>query len=119
MKLKEYLTPFFFGLIGIFAFAPFSFKPLIILSYAYLIKELTFKISSARQLIMWSIGHWGFGMSWLIVSVYYYGETSIHISLLIFVLLVLLLSLAFSAPLFFISKLLIKTFERSGIANLI
>ena len=88
MKLKEYVTPFFFGFIGIFAFAPFSLKPLIILSYAYLIKELSFKSSSTRQLIMWSIGHWGFGMSWLIVSVYYYGETSIAVSLIIFVLLI-------------------------------
>ena len=99
MKLKEYLTPFFFGFIGIFAFAPFSVKPLIILSYAYLIKELTFKLSSTRQLIMWSIGHWGFGMSWLIVSVYYYGETSIALSLLIFILLILILTLFFSLPL--------------------
>lgn len=99
MKLKEYVTPFFFGFIGIFAFAPFSFKPLIILSYAYLIKELSFKSSSTRQLIMWSIGHWGFGMSWLIVSVYYYGETSIAVSLIIFVLLILILTLFFSLPL--------------------
>ena len=90
MKLKEYLTPFFFGFIGILAFAPFSFKPLIILSYTYLIKELSFKSSSTRQLIMWSIGHWGFGMSWLIVSVYYYGETSIVISLIIFFFLIVL-----------------------------
>ena len=115
MKLKEYLTPFFFGLIGIFAFAPFSFKPLIILSYAYLIKELTFKISSARQLIMWSIGHWGFGMSWLIVSVYYYGETSIAISLLIFVLLILTLTLFFSLPLLIIRTSLFQDLRHSSL----
>ena len=35
MKLKQYLIPFIFGFIGIFAFSPFSIKPLIILSYAY------------------------------------------------------------------------------------
>ena len=115
MKLKEYLTPFFFGLIGIFAFAPFSFKPLIILSYAYLIKELTFKISSTRQLIMWSIGHWGFGMSWLIVSVYYYGETSIAISLLIFVLLILTLTLFFSLPLLIIRTSLFQDLRHSSL----
>ncbi|MAC68294.1 MAG: apolipoprotein N-acyltransferase, partial [Gammaproteobacteria bacterium] len=120
MKLNKSLTPFIFGIIGIFSFAPFSIKPLIFFSYAYLIRELIYKNNSRlKKLFYWSLGHWGFGMSWLIVSVYYYGETSIYISLLIFVLLVLLLSLAFSAPLFFISKLLIKTFERSGIANLI
>lgn len=115
MKLKEYLTPFFFGLIGIFAFAPFSFKPLIILSYAYLIKELTFKLSSVRQLMMWSIGHWGFGMSWLIVSVYYYGETSIAISLLIFILLILTLTLFFSLPLLIIRTSLFQDLRHSSL----
>jgi len=115
MKLKEYLTPFFFGLIGIFAFAPFSFKPLVILSYAYLIKELTFKLSSARQLMLWSIGHWGFGMSWLIVSVYYYGETSIAISLLIFILLILTLTLFFSLPLLIIRTSLFQDLRYSSL----
>ena len=100
MKFKEFFIPFFFGLLGVFSFAPFSIKPLIVLSYAYLIKELTFKSSSLRQLILWSIGHWGFGMSWLIVSVYYYGNTSIYISFIIFLLLILILTVFFSLPLF-------------------
>ena len=29
MNLKAYVTPFIFGLIGIFSFAPYSIKPLI------------------------------------------------------------------------------------------
>ena len=120
MNFNKSLTPFIFGIIGIFSFAPFSIKPLIFFSYAYLIRELVYKNNSRlKKLFYWSLGHWGFGMSWLIVSVYYYGETSIYVSILIFVLLVLLLSLAFSAPLLFISKLLIKAFERGGIVNLI
>ena len=102
MKFKEFFIPFFFGLLGVFSFAPFSIKPLIVLSYAYLIKELTFKSSSLRQLILWSIGHWGFGMSWLIVSVYYYGNTSIYISFIIFLLLILILTVFFSLPLLII-----------------
>jgi len=102
MKIKEYFIPFFFGFIGIFSFAPFSLKPLIIISYAYLIKELAFKASSLKQLIMWSIGHWGFGMSWLIVSVYYYGNTSIVVSLVIFILLIFFLTVFFSLPLLII-----------------
>ena len=111
MKIKEYFIPFFFGFIGIFSFAPFSLKPLIIISYAYLIKELAFKASSLKQLIMWSIGHWGFGMSWLIVSVYYYGETSILISLIIFLLLILILTTFFSLPL---SILRFRLFSRNN-----
>jgi apolipoprotein N-acyltransferase len=100
MKLKQYLIPFIFGFIGIFAFSPFSIKPLIILSYAYLIRELVYRQnSSLKKVISWSFGHWGLGMSWLIVSVYYYGETSIAGSLLIFILLILILTTFFTLPL--------------------
>ena len=100
MNLKQFLIPFFFGFIGIFAFSPFSIKPLIILSYSYLIRELVYREnSSLKKIIFWSFGHWGFGMSWLIVSVYYYGETSILISLIIFLLLILILTTFFSLPL--------------------
>ena len=100
MAHKQYLTAFVFGLIGIFAFAPFSIKPLILVSYAYLIRSILFdNTHTFKKLISWAIGHWGFGMSWLIVSVYYYGETSILISLIIFILLTLFLTLCFGLPL--------------------
>jgi apolipoprotein N-acyltransferase len=100
MALKKYFAAFVFGLIGIFAFAPFSIKPLILVSYAYLIRSLLSKNThTLKKLISWAIGHWGFGMSWLIVSVYYYGETTILISLVIFILLTLFLTLFFGLPL--------------------
>lgn len=100
MALKKYFAAFVFGLIGIFAFAPFSIKPLILVSYAYLIRSLLSKNThTLKKLISWAIGHWGFGMSWLIVSVYYYGETTILISLVIFILLTLFLTLCFGLPL--------------------
>ena len=100
MGLKQYFAAFLFGLIGIFAFAPFSIKPLILVSYAYLIRSISSKnIHTLKKLISWAIGHWGFGMSWLIVSVYYYGETSILISFVIFILLTLFLTLCFGLPL--------------------
>lgn len=100
MALKQYFTAFVFGLIGIFAFAPFSIKPLLLVSYAYLIRSVLINNTHTfKKLIFWAIGHWGFGMSWLIVSVYYYGETSILISLIIFALLTLFLTLCFGLPL--------------------
>ena len=112
MNLKQFLIPFFFGFIGIFAFSPFSIKPLIILSYSYLIRELVYREnSSLKKIIFWSFGHWGFGMSWLIVSVYYYGETSILISLIIFLLLILILTTFFSLPL---SVLRFRLFSRNN-----
>ena len=65
MALKQYFAAFVFGLIGIFAFAPFSIKPLILVSYAYLIRSILFENNyTFKKLISWAIGHWGFGMSW-------------------------------------------------------
>ena len=68
MAHRQYFTAFVFGLIGIFAFAPFYIKPLILVSYAYLIRSILFdNTHTFKKLISWAIGHWGFGMSWLIV----------------------------------------------------
>ena len=100
MKLSNTLYPFFFGLIGIFAFSPFSIKFLIFISYIYLIKVILYKERNAiTKLFCWGLGHWGFGMSWLIVSIYYYGEVHLITSTLIFGLLVILLTSVFTIPL--------------------
>ena len=71
MKIKKFIMPFLFGLIGIFAFSPFSIKFLIYVSYAYLIHLVLFsKTSTLSKVFAWGVGHWGFGMSWVIVSIY-------------------------------------------------
>ena len=120
MNLKTYVTPFIFGLIGILSFAPYSIKPLIFFSYAYLIRELVFKNNQRFiKLMLWSFAHWGFGMSWLIVSVYYYGETTILISSLIYIILVILLSGVFSAPLYFLSLAQIQDQSKHKILNIL
>ena len=106
MKIKEFIMPFLFGLIGIFAFSPFSIKLLIYLSYAYLIHLVLFsKTSTLSKIFAWGIGHWGFGMSWIIVSIYYYGETHILAASLIFMFLIILLSIVFTCPIYLIRKL--------------
>ncbi len=100
MKINKFLIPLIMGLIGIFSFAPFSIKFLIFISYAYLIHKILYEKSRRFiTIFLWGVGHWGFGMSWLIVSVYYYGETSIALSLLIYFLLIIILSLVFTCPL--------------------
>ena len=107
MRFINFLAPFIFGLVGILSFAPFSIKFLIFISYSYLIYIL---ISDQKndlfKIFIWGIGHWGFGMSWIIVSVYYYGETAIAITFLIYVLLVCILSIVFTCPIILIKKLL-------------
>ena len=107
MKINNFLLPFLTGLIGIFSFAPFSFKFLIFISYAYLLNiVLNSKDNTFLKVFCWGVGHWGFGMSWLIVSVYYYGETTIALSSLIFFLLVIILTIVFTCPLLFIKPVL-------------
>ena len=109
MKIIKFLVPLIMGLIGIFAFAPFSIKFLIFISYAYLIHKILYeKTYRFLTVFLWGIGHWGFGMSWIIVSVYYYGETSIALSLLIYFLLLIILSLVFTCPLLLIRYFLNK-----------
>ena len=107
MKIIRLITPFLFGLIGIFSFAPFSIKLFIFISYAYLINLLLSKNSNSFwKVFVWGLGHWGFGMSWIIVSVYYYGETTIAISLFIYTLLIIILTLVFTLPLLLLKPLL-------------
>ena len=107
MKIINFITPFIIGLIGVFSFAPFSIKFLIFVSYAYLIHTILYEKSYRfLKVFIWGIGHWGFGMSWIIVSVYYYGESSIALSLAIFILLVIILSIVFTCPLLFIRHIL-------------
>ena len=109
MKISKLLIPLIMGLIGIFSFAPFSIKFLIFISYAYLIHKILYEKSHRFiTVFLWGIGHWGFGMSWIIVSIYYYGETSIALSLLIYFLLLIILSFVFTCPLLLIRYLLNK-----------
>ena len=107
MSFKKLFYAFLAGIIGIFAFAPFSLKFLIFVSYAYLIYILIHnKPTQIKEVFAWGFGHWGFGMSWIIVSVYYYGESSIALSMAIFILLVIILSIVFTCPLLFIRHIL-------------
>ena len=107
MKILNFIIPALFGLIGIFAFAPFSIKFLIFISYGYLIHLLISNNNGVFwKVFCWGLGHWGLGMSWIIVSVYYYGETTIAISSIIYILLVVILTLIFTSPLLILKSAL-------------
>ncbi len=100
MIIKKSIFAFLAGMLGILSFSPFSYKYLIFFSYAYLIYLLIeSKSFKFREVFLWGIGHWGFGMSWIIVSIYYYGETHIITSFLIYIILTIILSLVFTSPL--------------------
>ena len=107
MKILNFIIPALFGLIGIFAFAPFSIKFLIFISYGYLIRLLISNNNGIFwKVFCWGLGHWGLGMSWIVVSVYYYGETTIAMSSIIYILLVVILTLIFTSPLLILKSAL-------------
>jgi len=107
MKILNFIIPALFGLIGIFAFAPFSIKFLIFISYGYLIHLLISNNNGVFwKVFCWGLGHWGLRMSWIIVSVYYYGETTIAMSSIIYILLVVILTLIFTSPLLILKSAL-------------
>ena len=107
MKILNFIIPALFGLIGIFAFAPFSIKFLIFISYGYLIRLLISNNNGVFwKVFCWGLGHWGLGMSWIIVSVYYYGETTIAMSSIIYILLIVILTLIFTSPLLILKSAL-------------
>ena len=51
-----------------------------------------------KRSIAWGTGYWLGGTGWLIVSIYFYGNTSIYIALLIIIFMAILLSVVFIGP---------------------
>ena len=102
-KLKQaynFLIPFIFGLLGVLAFAPFSIKFLIIPAYSYLIHLVFFSDQKKfiTKLSLWTLGHWGIGVSWIIVSVYYYGNVGYIASFIVYILFLILILIFAVAP---------------------
>ena len=87
------------------AFAPFSFKYALFVSYTYVIYRV-FKLKNNNDtydIFLWAIGFWGIGTSWIIVSIYYYGNVSLIGSISLFVILMI-----GCISLFFLPIILIK-----------
>src|SRR5688500_8020962 len=71
-----YLFVFIAGLLGPFGFAPFHIPGLTLLSLAFLYSSL--QSCSLKQSFflgsLYGIGFFGFGVSWVIVSIHDYGQ---------------------------------------------
>ena len=66
----------------------------------------TNSIEALKRSFAWGLGYWISGTGWLIVSIYFYGNTYLITSILLILLMGILLSLVFIAPISLI-KLLI------------
>ena len=97
----QYLVLGLIGAHSFLAFSPFDLKWILVLSHAFLFHTVLFSNSwrlAFYRSFAWGLGYWLGGAGWLIVSIYYYGNTSIYIALIIILLMAILLSLIFIAP---------------------
>jgi len=97
----QYLFLGFIGGISAFAFSPFNIKLAIVISliiFIYSVINSTNFTQALKRAIAWGTGYWISGTGWLIVSIYYYGNTNFIISIAIVILMGILLSIVFIAP---------------------
>ena len=100
-SLIQYIFLGFIGALSTLAFSPFDIKLVIPLTLSVLIYSVvnsTNFVNALKLTLSWGMGYWISGTGWLIVSIYYYGNTNIVVSISIIILMGLLLSAVFIAP---------------------
>ena len=100
-SLIQYIFLGFIGALSTLAFSPFDIKlviPLTLTVLIYSVVNSTNFVNALKLTLSWGMGYWISGTGWLIVSIYYYGNTNIVISISIIILMGLLLSAVFIAP---------------------
>ena len=99
--LIQYIFLGFIGALSTLAFSPFDIKlviPLTLIALIYSVANSKNFFDALKLTFSWGMGYWISGTGWLIVSIYYYGNTNIVISISIIILMGLLLSAVFIAP---------------------
>jgi apolipoprotein N-acyltransferase len=91
----KFLFTFIMGLLGPLGFAPFHLPGFIILSLAFLFVSLTHCLPKQSFYIglFYGMGYFGFGVSWVIVSIHDYGHLNYFFSALITLIFIMYLSL--------------------------
>ena len=93
--MRKYILALFCGLLFPLGFAPFDFWPLTILSLS-IILYLINKVEVNKIFLigmLYGIGMWGLGISWVYVSIHYHGNQGIISSIFLTSAFVLFLSL--------------------------
>jgi len=93
--MRKYLLALFCGLLFPLGFAPFDYWPLTILSISLALYLVSEKAENNTFLLglCYGMGQWGFGISWVYVSIHYHGNQGILNSFIITSLFVFFLSL--------------------------
>ena len=101
----NYLFLAFIGALSTLSFSPFNIKLSILFSLIILIHSVvnaTNFVEAFKRSFAWGLGYWISGTGWLIVSVYFYGNTILITSIVIILLMGILLSIVFITPISFI-----------------
>ena len=104
--MRKYLLALFCGLLFPLGFAPFDYWPLTILSISLALYLVSEKVENNTFLLglFYGIGQWGFGISWVYVSIHYHGNQGIFSSFLITSAFVFFLSLYTGLTFYLIKK---------------
>jgi len=105
--MRKYLLALFCGLLFPLGFAPFDYWPLTILSISLALYLISEKVENNTFLLglFYGIGQWGFGISWVYVSIHYHGNQGIFSSFLITSAFVFFLSLYTGLTFYLIKKI--------------
>ena len=98
----NYLFLALIGALSTLSFSPFNIKLSILFSLIILIHSVvnaTNFVEAFKRSFAWGLGYWISGTGWLIVSIYFYGKTDLITSIVIILLMGILLSIVFIAPL--------------------
>ena len=104
--MRKYLLALFCGLLFPLGFAPFDYWPLTILSISIALYLVSEKVENNTFILglFYGIGQWGFGISWVYVSIHYHGNQGILSSFLITSLFIFCLSLYTGLTFYLIKK---------------
>ena len=94
---KQTLLAALFGAVSVFAFAPFEFSPLILLSIAGLFMlwlDADSRMEATKQGFWFGIGMFGLGVSWLFSSMYFYSGVLLPVAVVLTAGFVIFLSLS-------------------------
>lgn len=95
-RLKPAMLAFFLGAILVAGFAPISFAPVVLISLAglfYLWNQAETSVDSTTIGLWFGLGQFGFGVSWLVSSMYVYSNMALPLAMLATFFFVLFLSL--------------------------
>jgi len=111
--MRKYLLALFCGLLFPLGFAPFDYWLLTILSISLALYLISEKVENNAFLLglFYGIGQWGFGISWVYVSIHYHGNLGILGSLFITSAFILFLSLYTGLTFYLVKK--IKTSNKN------